>query len=64
MKKTNQEIKESAQNEIIKRNYKKTIPESSIDEIVEMVKEGMTIEEAVTDTIYFIDSMKGKIRFL
>jgi len=61
---SNEEIKQKAREEIKKRNYKKVVPESSIDEIAEMVKEGMDLKDAVTDTLYFIDSMKGKIRFI
>jgi hypothetical protein len=61
---TDQEIKDKAIAEIKKRNYKKKIPESTMDEIVIMVKEGMDLKEVINDTLYFIDSMKGKIRFL
>jgi len=61
---SNEEIKQKAREEIKKRNYKKVVPESSIDEIAEMVKEGMDLKDAITDTLYFIDSMKGKIRFI
>ena len=61
---SNEEIKQLAREEIKQRNYKKVVPESSIDEIAEMVKEGMELKDAITDTLYFIDSMKGKIRFI
>jgi hypothetical protein len=60
---SNQEIETKILKIFKEKRITKKIPQSSMDEMIESIKDGMDIHDVIRDTMYFIDSMKGKVRF-